>query len=187
MITREILEKAYDAGIVRLINSPTNGKAIVGIGDEWNFLYCNDTYDCTAAEVIKKFSKDYILDGIFEMLETFRDPDDGDRTYEEYEKIIFEGLFPEVKIYNNMRFVADKITEIFTKAGNIKCSYCVVNDDYLSRFESRKIPRDIDGAELERGMSYMYLTCDYGSEAYINVTHDSIPEACMKVFYALVD
>lgn len=83
---------------------------------------------------------------------------------------------------NQMRFAANKITEIIDATSKAKCEYRVMDDEYIGMLAIPQLSQDNHGHCLFAGDAYMIITCSNGYKYYINVTADSVLAACAEVF-----
>ena len=73
MITKAMVERGYDAEIIRIVNSPLGDGAVCAIGDNWFYFGGITAEECrTAVEYIKMVPRKDIVCEIFEVLEDFR-------------------------------------------------------------------------------------------------------------------
>ena len=72
MISIDMLARGYDAGFVRIIDSPLGDGAVCAIGENWFYFGGMTAEEYTAAEYIKVVPKAEILREIFSVLEDFR-------------------------------------------------------------------------------------------------------------------
>ena len=91
MITRGMVEQGYDAGIIRIVDSPHGDGAVCAIGDYWFYFGGLTAEECgTAEEYIRVVPREDIVREVLEVLEDFRREGDtfGDeyRYYESYLK-----------------------------------------------------------------------------------------------------
>lgn len=183
MITREMVEQAYEEDIIKLIDSPNDDGTVCEIGDHWFYFDMIHGEDFFSVSYKENFTTGYILDRIYDALESMRlCPDDYSSEYAYYESYILVWLDPKHKKLTQMRFVAKKISEILDWTSKAKCEYIVMNDDYLSTLALPQLACDSCGHNLIKDDEYMIITCSNGYKYYINVTADSVLAACAEVF-----
>ena len=73
MITRELLEKGYDLGAVRLISSPHGDGTVCQIGEYWLYFGGQTAEEMEPEEYRRNVPKANILDEILIALEGIRD------------------------------------------------------------------------------------------------------------------
>lgn len=92
-ITREIVVKGYETGLIRLILSPNGDGIACKIGDNWFFFGGETAEEYNRVEdFIAEIPKDTIIDEIFEVLEAFSEEDDGLDEYLYYKYYLEENL-----------------------------------------------------------------------------------------------
>ena len=98
MISKELLSKGYDAGLVRIVDSPMGDGAVCAIGENWFYFGGLTAEQHSAAEYVKAVPKEDILNEIFMVLEDFRREagDFGDE-YMYYDSYLRE-KFPDRKV-----------------------------------------------------------------------------------------
>ena len=67
-----MIAKGYDAGIVRIIDSPHGDGAVCQIGDNWFYFGGQTAERETAASYVRAVPRDDIVRSIYEVLEDFR-------------------------------------------------------------------------------------------------------------------
>ena len=113
MITEEMIREGYEAGIVRLIDSPHGGGAVCQIGESWFYFWdwasnagdsCDDSYDdgfddnseeppeLTVADLTSRYPADVIIHEIWVGLERAKHELEFSDEYDYYEAVLMEGL-----------------------------------------------------------------------------------------------
>lgn len=105
MITEEMIREGYEAGIVRLIDSPHGGGAVCQIGESWFYFWdrisnagdrCDDNSEepaeLTAEDLRSQYSADVIVHEIWAGLERAKHELEFTDEYDYYEAVLVEGL-----------------------------------------------------------------------------------------------
>lgn len=104
MITRELLEYGYKAGLVTIVKSP-NGDGVVGqIGDNWFYFGGEDAEECDDPELfVKERDEKEILDRIYDVMEDFRASGQGfEDEYAYYEAYLKEILLLKEDLWDKL-------------------------------------------------------------------------------------
>lgn len=178
-----MLKQAYEEGIVKLIDSPNDDGTVCEIGEHWFYFDMIHGEDFFSVNYKENFTTNYILDRIYDVLESMRFfPDDYGTEYAYYESYMLEHLKASNKKQTQMRLAAKKMSEILDWTSKAKCEYIIMNDDYLSQLAFPQLACDSRGHNLFKGDEYMIITCSNGCKYYVNVTADSVLTACAEVF-----
>ena len=123
MISRELLSWGYDAGLVRIVDSPMGDGAVCAIGENWFYFGGLTAEQHSAAEYAKAVPREDILNEIFMVLEDFRREagDFGDE-YMYYDSYLREKCQDEEKSFLS-----------FSEIGE-------VTPPYILKFVARAIP-----------------------------------------------
>ena len=78
-ITRKMIEKAYEEGLVKIIDSPHDDGTVCKIGEYWFYFGGETEAEMTASEYIANVSKENIINEIITVLDDFY----GDETFED--------------------------------------------------------------------------------------------------------
>lgn len=186
MITRELVELAYDAGVIRLVDYSEGFEGIdyhcvdFAVGELRNSFLSRAPINKTVDEFINKYSKDEIVNMLYETFEFFKEEFNED--YMDYDMYIYGNLPRKYKQMNLMHDTARKITELIDGLCKAKCEYRIMDDNYIGLLPIPQLSQDNHGHCLVAGDAYMIITCSNGYKYYINVTADSVLTACSEVF-----
>ena len=89
MISKEMIRKGLDNGIVKLIDSPNDGESICQVGDHWFYYAGAEGEGLTSAEYVARVPRESIVEEILSALEAIRDDLDPDE-YAYYESVLKE-------------------------------------------------------------------------------------------------
>ena len=104
MITEEMIREGYEAGIVRLIDSPHGGGAVCQIGESWFYFWDWSSYsdgfddnseeppELTVADLTSRYPADVIIHEIWVGLERAKHELEFSDEYDYYEAVLMEGL-----------------------------------------------------------------------------------------------
>ena len=89
MITKELIQKGYDAGVINLMMSPNGDGVVCGIGDNWFYFtgLPREVWD-SVEECKKQVPKAEITRLIYESLDEFQKEPDLKKEYEYYESYL---------------------------------------------------------------------------------------------------
>lgn len=85
MITKELLKKAFQNNVARIVKDPDEDNTVCQIGEYW---FSFDINDDSPKEYMKNHTMDEVVDMVFETLEMFRE--DGWLEYDYYEAVLNE-------------------------------------------------------------------------------------------------
>lgn len=183
MITLNMVKKAYEADIIKLIDSPNDDGTVCKIGEHWFYFDANHGEDYFSENYKEFFATSYIVAKIFDTLDDMRqNPREFGTEYTYYESYILQELNLNNEHLMRMRLAAKKISEILDWTSKAKCEYIIMNDDYLSKLTFPQLACDNHGTPLLKNDAYMIITCSNGYKYYVNVTADSVLTACAEVF-----
>ena len=78
-ITRKMIEKAYEEGLIKIIDSPHDDGAVCKIGEYWFYFGGETAEEMTASEYVSNVPKEDIINEITTVLDDFY----GDETFED--------------------------------------------------------------------------------------------------------
>ena len=74
MITREMVRRGYETGLITLADAPDGDEVVCRIGDCWFYFWNGDHgLSETKESFIRNFTKDEIIEAIWQGLETFHE------------------------------------------------------------------------------------------------------------------
>ena len=78
-ITRKMIEKAYEEGLIKIIDSPNDDGAVCKIGEYWFYFGGETAAEMTASKYVSNVPKEDIINEITTVLDDFY----GDETFED--------------------------------------------------------------------------------------------------------
>ena len=78
-ITRKMIEKAYEEGLIKIIDSPHDDGTVCKIGEYWFYFGGETPEEMTASEYVSNVPKEDIINEITTVLDDFY----GDETFED--------------------------------------------------------------------------------------------------------
>ena len=91
MISKEMLQRGYDNGGVKLISSPNEDGVVCSIGGNWFYFDGTMAEDATPESYAKMIPKQMILAEIFAVLQDFyKDGEELREEYDYYEAVLIE-------------------------------------------------------------------------------------------------
>lgn len=110
-ITREMVVKGYETGLIRLILSPNGDGIACKIGDNWFYFGGQTAEEYNRVEdFVAEIPKDTIIDEIFEVLEAFSEENDGLDEHWYYKYYLDEYLYYKYYLEENLgkrRFIRE--------------------------------------------------------------------------------
>ena len=85
MITKELIKKAFQNNVARIVKAPDEEDAVCQIGEYW---FSFDINDNSPEEYMKSHTMEEIINIVFDTLEDFRE--DGWDEYDYYEAVLNE-------------------------------------------------------------------------------------------------
>lgn len=205
MITFDMVRDGYEAGIIKLIESPNGDGVVCGIGDNWFYFGGMTAEEMSVEEYCRDIPKEDFLKDIFQVLEDFRK--DGDVFEDEY--LYYEAFLSEQlqDLYSPLtaKKAADFVRENPVLAREI--FYFMdreyMKEDVLSKIEDMKgvNPGDFSDEEigkiasrfengLEHNDSYWesyWLTAETAIEEFMKEKNKAIFSVSMEDCGAIVD